>query len=139
MTLALESINVDAVVEEVRAIFARYEAALVANDIAALNGFFWASSHTVRYGLAEHGYGIHSIAAQRAVLAPVHPQRRLGKIVITTLGNDLASVAAEFSTPDSPRVGRQTQLWARFAEGWRIVAAHVSTTEPTLARSCDSN
>jgi len=24
------------------------------------------------------------------------------------------------------RVGRQMQTWVRFAEGWRIVAAHVS-------------
>lgn len=138
MTFSLERINVGDVVEEVRAVFSRYEAALIANDVTALNGFFWASGHTVRYGLAEQGYGIHNIAEQRAALAPVHPQRRLSKVVITTLGADLASVSAEFAAPDSQRVGRQTQLWARFAEGWRIVSAHVSTVEPSMARSCDS-
>ncbi|MET0659923.1 MAG: oxalurate catabolism protein HpxZ [Steroidobacteraceae bacterium] len=138
MTLSSGQVNEVDVLFEVRAVFARYEAALVANDVAALNAFFWTSAHTVRYGLAEHGYGINSIAAQRAALTPVHPERRLGKLVITTLGADLASVAAEFSAPDSPRIGRQTQVWARFAEGWRIVAAHVSTVEPGVARSCDS-
>jgi hypothetical protein len=126
------------VVAEVRVIFERYEAALLANDIAALNEFFWATEHTVRYGLAEHGYGIRSIAAQRARLIPVSPERRLGKVVITTLGPDLASVAAEFSAPDSSAVGRQTQLWARFTAGWRIVSAHVSNADPSVARSCDS-
>jgi hypothetical protein len=27
------------------------------------------------------------------------------------------------------KVGRQMQTWIRFAEGWRIVAAHVSMIE----------
>jgi ketosteroid isomerase-like protein len=130
VTISNEQVNVAAVVEEVRAVFSRYEAALIANDIAALNAFFWSSAHTLRYGLAEHGYGIEAIAAQRARLTPVHPQRRLEKVVITTLGQDLASVAAEFTAPDSQRIGRQTQLWARFPEGWRIVSAHVSSVEP---------
>ncbi len=126
------------VVAEVRAVFECYEAALIANDVTALNEFFWASEHTVRYGLAEHGYGSNSIAAQRAQLTPVHPQRRLGKVIITTLGRDLASVAAEFSAPDSQSTGRQTQLWARFVAGWRIVSAHVSKADADVARSCDS-
>jgi Protein of unknown function (DUF3225) len=138
VTISVEAVNVPDVVAEVRATFGRYEAALIANDVAALNEFFWASAHTVRLGLAEHGYGIKSIAAQRADMPAVHPQRRLGKVVITTLGEDLASVTAEFSAPDSARIGRQTQIWACFAEGWRIVSAHVSTVDPSVARSCDS-
>lgn len=138
MTISVEAVNVPDVVGEVRAVLERYESALIANDVAVLNEFFWASAHTVRLGLAEHGYGSKSIAAQRARMAAVHPQRRLGKVVITTLGNDLASVTAEFSAPDSARIGRQTQVWARFAEGWRIVSAHVSTVDATVARSCDS-
>jgi hypothetical protein len=27
---------------------------------------------------------------------------------------------------DGPVLGRQSQTWARLAEGWRVVAAHVS-------------
>lgn len=138
MTLTASRMNRPEVVAEVSAVFQRYEAALLANDVRALNEYFWSSRETVRFGLAEHGFGSQSIAAQRAQLVPVHPRRQLGKVVITVLGDDVASVAAEFTAPDSPRIGRQTQIWARFAEGWRIVCAHVSTVEPTVARSCDS-
>jgi hypothetical protein len=31
--------------------------------------------------------------------------------------------------PGTGRVGRTMQSWVRFPEGWRIVAAHVSTIE----------
>ena len=137
MTLSSPRVNQVEIVAEVSAVFGRYEAALLANDVAALNEFFWSSRHTVRFGLAEHGFGIDSIAAQRAALVPVHPQRRLGKVVITTFGDDLASVAAEFSAPDNSRIGRQTQVWARFADDWRIVCAHVSLADAP-ARSCDN-
>jgi hypothetical protein len=29
----------------------------------------------------------------------------------------------------SGKVGRQMQTWVRFAEGWRVVAAHVSAID----------
>jgi hypothetical protein len=34
--------------------------------------------------------------------------------------------STEFRRIGSDRIGRQTQSWVRFAEGWRVVAAHVS-------------
>jgi hypothetical protein len=32
----------------------------------------------------------------------------------------------EFRREGSPRLGRQSQTWVRFPQGWRVVAAHVS-------------
>ena len=43
------TINIPAVVAEVTAAFARYEAALVGNDIETLDELFWKAPHTVRY------------------------------------------------------------------------------------------
>jgi hypothetical protein len=46
--------------------------------------------------------------------------------VITAYGPDLATASCEYRRLGSGRQGRQMQTWVRFAEGWRIVAAHVS-------------
>ena len=54
-----------AVEAEVRAAFDGYEAALGANDVAALTGYFWQSPRAVRL-MTEGGlYGIEAIAAFR--------------------------------------------------------------------------
>ena len=36
----------------------------------------------------------------------------------------------EFRRDGSARIGRQSQTWVRIAEGWRVVAAHVSLLAP---------
>lgn len=46
-------VNDPAVLAEVTAAFERYEAALMANDVAALDALFWNSPHTLRYGSAR--------------------------------------------------------------------------------------
>ena len=120
------SFNRAAVIAAVSAAFQDYEAALRRNDVAALNGFFLNSKDTVRYGLAEENYGFEAIAAYRRSAAPVNPQRTVLRTVISSVGDDLAWVSAEFSDPASPQPGRQTQTWVRTAEGWRIAQAHVS-------------
>jgi hypothetical protein len=114
------------VVAAVRNAFERYEAALLANDVAVLNDFFLRSDGTVRYGLAEENYGFESIAAYRRAAAAVNPERALQRTVISTFGEDLACVSAEFRDPSSPQLGRQTQTWVRTEQGWRIALAHVS-------------
>lgn len=114
------------VIAEVRAHFRCYEDALVRNDVVLLNAMFLAAGTTVRFGLAEQNYGIDAIAAYRRAAAPVHPQRRLLRTVISSFGSDLACVSCEFSDPSTPRIGRQTQTWVRTAAGWRIACAHVS-------------
>lgn len=120
-------INRPDVVAEVEAAFARYEAALVSNDVATLQALFWDSPRTIRYGIAEILYGYEEIGAFRAARSPVGLARRLTRTVITTYGSDFATASTLFERDTAPgMVGRQMQSWARMPEGWRIVAAHVS-------------
>jgi hypothetical protein len=118
------AINLPDVVAEVQAQFARYEQALVANDVAVLDELFWASPHTLRYGAAENLYGIAAIRAFRAARPAQGLAREVLRTVITTYGRDCATANIEFRRQG--RHGRQSQTWVRFAEGWRVVAAHVS-------------
>jgi ketosteroid isomerase-like protein len=119
-------IDLPDVVAEVRSVFAAYEAALLRNDAAALNEFFWDDPRALRYGIAERNVGIAAIRQWR-VLAPAIPAtRRLRDTRIVAFGRDAASVCTEFTADDTAQIGRQSQLWVRFAAGFRIVAAHVS-------------
>ena len=120
-------IDIPEVKAEVEAAFAGYEAALVANDVEALDGFFRADPRTIRYGGGENLYGIDEIRAFRAGRSPKGLARTLSRTVITTYGRDFAVASTLFlRESDGGRVGRQQQTWVRFPEGWRVVAAHVS-------------
>ena len=115
------------VLAEVTAQFARYEKALVSNDIAVLDELFHADRRTLRYGIGENLYGHDEIKAFRAARSPVGLMRRTARTVITTYGRDTAVASTLFYRDTLPgKVGRQMQTWVRFPEGWRIVAAHVS-------------
>jgi ketosteroid isomerase-like protein len=122
------------VVAEVTAAFERYEQALVSNDVATLNSLFRDDPRTIRYGGGENLYGHDAIKRFRAARSPLGLARTRSRTVITTYGRDLAVASTLFHRAASPRkVGRQMQTWVRFADGWRIVAAHVSmidTDEP---------
>ena len=119
-------INIPEVLAEVRAVFARYEEALVTNQREVLDELFWNSPHTLRYGFSENHYGHADIAAFRASLPVQSPPRELLRTVITTYGRDFATANVEFRREGSRQTGRQSQTWMRTAEGWRVVAAHVS-------------
>ena len=119
-------INIPEVVAEVEKAFARYERALVANDIAELDALFWKSPHTLRYGVTENLYGYDEIAAFRGRRPAVNLARDLLKTVITTYGRDLATANVEFKRIGATMTGRQSQVWLRTEAGWRVVAAHVS-------------
>lgn len=123
--MAME-VNLPEVLAEVTAAFERYERALVGNDREVLEELFWQSPHTLRYGFGENLYGAGAIARYRAAQAVQSPPRDLLKTVITTYGRDFATANVEFRRADSARTGRQSQTWVRMAEGWRVVAAHVS-------------
>jgi hypothetical protein len=115
------------VLTEVTEQFARYEKALVANDVAVLDELFRADARTLRYGVGENLYGYDAITAFRAARSPIGLGRRTDKSVITTYGRDTAVASTLFYRDSLPgRVGRQMQTWVRFPQGWRIVAAHVS-------------
>jgi hypothetical protein len=119
-------INIPDVLAEVSAVFARYEAALVGNDRAVLDELFWNSPHTLRYGFSENHYGHADISAFRASLPLQSPPRELLRTVITTYGRDFATANVEFRREGGRQTGRQSQTWLRTADGWRVVAAHVS-------------
>jgi hypothetical protein len=92
-----------------------------------LNELFWISPHTLRFGVAENLYGYDAIAGFRAERPPVSlATRRLMRTVVTTFGRDLATANTEFQREGSAVTGRQSHVWLRTHEGWRIVAAHVS-------------
>ena len=130
----MSEINIPEVVAEVEKAFARYERALVANDIAELDALFWNSPHTLRYGATENLYGYDEIAAFRARRSAAGLARDLIKTVITTYGRDFATANAEFRRVGSTATGRQSQVWLRTKEGWRVAAAHVSLLqEPPAA------
>jgi hypothetical protein len=123
-------INLPEIVAEVEAVFARYEDALVNNRTEVLDELFWPSPATVRYGVGENLVGIDAIRAFRAARPSAGLARTLVATVITTFGHDLATAMTEYRRTGNDRIGRQSQTWVRFAAGWRVVAAHVSTIAP---------
>jgi hypothetical protein len=122
----IHEVNIPEIVAEVTLAFERYEQALTSNDVAVLDELFWDSRHTLRYGATENLYGYAAIAEFRGARSPAGLARRLLKTVITTYGRDFATANTEFQRPPSNRIGRQSQTWIRTAQGWRVVAAHVS-------------
>ena len=124
--------NIPEVVAEVRALFERYEQALVDKNVDVLDRTFWQSPHTIRYAFGEHGYGYDEIHKHR-VARPPGPgikEKRI-RLEILTLGRDLATVNLEFKVRGRDLTGRQSQTWVRFPDaGWKVIAAHVSTMTP---------
>jgi hypothetical protein len=118
-------VNDPGVVAELAAASDAYEAALMANDVAALDGFFWNSPHTVRFGVAENLHGFEAIAAFRVARSGGSPARERLRVAITTFGSDFAVVNTEFRR-EGGRLGRQSQTWIRADAGWRVCSAHVS-------------
>ena len=114
------------VVAEVRAAFDRYERALVAGDVAVLTELFWGDPRCVRFGVNDRQQGGAEIAAWRAVHPSVPPGRRLWDTRVIAVDDRTAVVTTLFDYPDRAVEGRQSQTWVRLADGWRVVAAHVS-------------
>jgi hypothetical protein len=130
-------IDLPDVVAEVKGAFARYEKALMANDVAELDAIFHNDPRTIRYGGTENLYGYREIEAFRAARSPAALARTLSKTVITTYGRDFAVASTLFERASAPgKIGRQMQTWVRFADGWHVVAAHVSLIDlPAEARA----
>ena len=120
--------NIPEVVEEVRALFERYEQALIDKNVDVLDATFWNSPHTIRYAINENGYGFAEIHAHR-VARPPGPgikERRI-RLEILTLGRGLATVNLEFKVRGREVIGRQSQTWVRFPDlAWKVISAHVS-------------
>ena len=118
-------INSPDVVQEVTAAFYRYEKALMEDDVTAMDDLFRQAPETVRYGVGEVLYGYDEIAAFRRSRGG-SPQRKLGRVEVTTYGDSFATANAEFFREGTDRRGRQSQAWVKFEDGWKVVSAHVS-------------
>jgi ketosteroid isomerase-like protein len=118
------------VIAEVEAAFAAYETALTGNDVATLEALFHDDPRTIRYGGGENLYGMDAIRAFRRARSPAGLERTLSDTVITAYGRDTAVAMTLFRRDGSPgKVGRQSQTWIRFSDGWKVVAAHVSVID----------
>ena len=120
--------NLPEVLAELRDLYPRYEQALVTNDVETLLALFWASPHVMRFGATENLYGEEELEAFRKSRPAANLARTVKRLDIVSFGRDFATITLEFerNTPKSLMRGRQSQVWVRLAEGWRIVSAHVS-------------
>lgn len=120
-------INAPAIVAEVTDFYLKYEKALGVNDVETLNYLFWDSPEALRFGITENLYGSEEIKAFRQSRSPVNILEMFN-LKVVTFEADMAAVTVEFRqvVDGIPRLGRQTQMWRKFPEGWKIVSAHVS-------------
>jgi hypothetical protein len=126
-------VNDPETVAELQALYPRYEEALVSNDVETLTRMFWASPLAIRFGASENLYGMDEIEAFRKSRPATNLARRSVRLEIVTFGKDFGSVTLEFERDAAGGAvvrGRQSQVWVRFEEGWRIVSAHVSMLPP---------
>ena len=128
MTIAPESVNLPHVVAELRRLYPLYEQALVSNDVPTLVEMFWPSPHVMRFGITENLYGQDQLEAFRASRPTSDLARTITRLDIVAFGPDTGSITLEFErqAPNGILRGRQSQLWIRFLQGWRIASAHVS-------------
>ena len=115
-----------AILAEARAVFDRYEDALMNNRTQVLDEIFWHDARTVRFGITEILYGHDAIRAFRASVKS-YAQRLQRKVHITAFGRDFACTHLEYERIGTGLVGRETKIMVRLPDvGWRVVSAHVS-------------
>ena len=122
------TINDPEVIGELQALYPRYEEALVANHVDTLVEMFWDGPQVMRFGVTENLYGPHELEAFRKARPGAGLARTVTRLDIVSFGRDFGSITLEFERATAKGLvrGRQSQVWVRFAEGWRIVQAHVS-------------
>jgi hypothetical protein len=128
MTIAPEQVNLPEVLAELRELYPRYEQALVENDVETLVAMFWTSPEVMRFGVTENLYGHDELEAFRKSRPSANLARTVKRLEIVSFGLDYASITLEFEreTATGKVLGRQSQVWVRLPQGWRIVSAHVS-------------
>ena len=127
----INTVNDSALVNELTELYMKYEAAICSNSIAVLNKFFWDSADVVRFGLKENQYGAEDIRAFRNSRPGFKLEREIINLKVVIFGEDSAAITLEFRRfiNGVERRGRQSQMWCRFSEGWKVVSAHVSFLE----------
>ena len=122
------TINDPGTVAELAALYPLYEAALVGNDVETLTRMFWDSPCAMRFGVTENLYGMEEIEAFRKARPSAGLARTIKRLDIVAFGKNHGSITLEFEREANGKTirGRQSQVWVRLPEGWRIAAAHVS-------------
>ena len=122
------TINDPEILAELSALYPRYEQALVNNDVKTLMAMFWNGEQVMRFGVSENLYGPAELEAFRTARPAANLARTVTRLDIVSFGRDFAAITLEFerATPNGVVRGRQSQVWVRMPEGWRIVQAHVS-------------
>ncbi|MET0812604.1 MAG: AtzH-like domain-containing protein [Microbacterium sp.] len=115
------------------AAFRSYEAAIMANDVDALDAAFAPGPETLRGDAAGLLVGHDAISAFRGTRGGV-PARVIERVEYRPLGEDAALVVS-VSRFTGGGTGLQTQLWQRIDGSWLITAAHVTPRAPALDRS----
>lgn len=128
MTISIEDVNLPEVVAELEALYPMYERALVNNEVETLLNMFWDGEQVMRFGATENLYGPDKLNEFRRNRSATNLARTIKRLDITCFGRDHGTVTLEFERDVAGRLiqGRQSQLWVRFPQGWRIVSAHVS-------------
>jgi hypothetical protein len=128
MTISAQEINLCEIVAELQELYPRYEQALISNDVETLVGMFWASPEVMRFGATENLYGHEELEAFRKNRSSANLPRTITRLDVVSFGHDFASITLEFERHTANGIvhGRQSQVWARLPQGWRIVSAHVS-------------
>jgi hypothetical protein len=126
------TINDPEVVAELEALYSQYEGALVSNDVEKLVEMFWDGPKVMRFGVTENLYGPEELEVFRKSRPAANLARTVKRLDIVSFGRDFASVTLEFERISGSNLvrGRQSQVWVRFPQGWRIVQAHVSLLRP---------
>ncbi|MGO9436780.1 MAG: oxalurate catabolism protein HpxZ [Terracidiphilus sp.] len=121
-------INDPEVVAELEALYPLYEQALVTNDVEKLVEMFWDGPKVMRFGVTENLYGPDELEAFRKARRASNLARTVKRLDIVSFGRNFATITLEFERETGSTLvrGRQSQVWVRFAQGWRIVQAHVS-------------
>ena len=120
------TLNAPDALAELNAAFDVYEDALVHNKVSVLDELFWTHPLTLRFGAKENLFGADQIKAFRASRPSVGLSREIIDRHIVTFGDNMGVANITFKRSTEPRVGRQSQTWVKFDEGWRVVSAHVS-------------
>jgi hypothetical protein len=115
----------------VTAAFHAYEAALLANDLAALDTWFWDDERVIRFAFGDVQEGAADVAAARRTVPNQTGPRSIERLHITTYGSiadgAIAVVFAVFRLDETGDLVHQSQAWRHADGAWRVVAAHVSS------------
>lgn len=122
-----------AIPADLRAAFDAYEAAILANDLDALDAAFAPGAETMRGDGAGLLVGHDTISAFRGVRGGV-PPRTIERIEYRPLADDVALLVS-VSRFRGGGTGLQTQVWERLDGRWLITAAHVTPRAQALDRS----